>query len=125
MPNTFDWVEIRTHDVERTARFFERLFGWTAVQEVAAGGSAYRIVDTGGEPRLENLRRGGMWARPEGAASGVVVYVRVDEIEATLARVVELGGRVVEPKVAQGRAYRAAFADPEGNLFGLWEEREE
>ena len=27
MPNTFDWIEIRTGDVEETARFYEDLFG--------------------------------------------------------------------------------------------------
>jgi len=124
MASTFDWVEIRTSDMEATASFYERLFGWRVVRREAAGESAYWIFDTGGEPRTENLRCGGMWQRAAGEGPGVVVYVLVEDIEAALRKVVDLGGAVVTPKTPQGRAWRACFADPSGNVLGLWEESE-
>lgn len=122
MTNTFDWIEIRTANVRETADFYGDLFGWKVIQQVSADGQAVWIFDTGGEPRLENLRRGGIWERPPGEPLGLVVYVAVADIEATLQRATELGGRVVTGRTRQGRAYRACLADPNGNLLGLWEE---
>ena len=122
MANTFDWVEIRTGDIERTARFYERLFSWQVVHRDTTEGTDYWIFDTGAEPRLQNIRRGGMWLQTGGRGLGVVVYVVVRDIEAILAQAQELGGAVVVPRTRQGPAFRACFRDPDGNLLGLWEE---
>lgn len=84
MPNTFDWVEIRVSDVEKTAQFYETLFGWRIAQKETAEGSDYWIFGTGDKPRMENIKRGGMWLRPEGESVGVVVYIVVDNIESVL-----------------------------------------
>ncbi|MCK4432442.1 MAG: VOC family protein, partial [Methanomicrobia archaeon] len=43
MVNTFDWIEIRTGDIEKTAAFYENLFGWKVVQKIDAEGSPYWI----------------------------------------------------------------------------------
>ena len=123
MANTFDWIEIRTSNIEATADFYESLFDWRVTERETAGGSDVWIFDTGGEPRVQNLRRGGIWLRPEGESLGVVVYIVVDDIETTLKRVVELGGKAVTPKGPLGAGYGAYFADPSGNLLGLYEEK--
>jgi len=123
MANTFDWIEIATRNVAETASFYERLFGWQIIQKETADGFDVWIFDTGGEPRVQNLRRGGIWSRPDDEPLGIVVYIVVDDIEATLKKVRELGGEVVASKIPQGPAYRAYFTDPSGNLFGLWEEK--
>lgn len=122
MSNTFDWVEIRTRDIARAGDFYENVFSWRVVDRETADGSDYWIVDTGDEPRVENLRRAGIWLTPEGRGVGVVVYVVVEDIDAVLARVGEFGGESLGPKVGEGRAFKAYFRDPDGNLFGLWEE---
>ena len=122
--NTFDWIEIHTADIEVCAHFYESLFGWQFTEKETAEGSAVWLFDTGGEPRVENLRRGGIWQRPAGEPLGVVVYIVVEDIDAMLNRVGELGGQIVGAKMPQGpAAYRAYFTDPSGNLFGLWEEK--
>ena len=123
MPNTFDWVEIRVRDVEKTAQFYETLFGWRITRKETAEGSDYWIFDTGGKPRMENIKRGGMWLRPEGESVGVVVYIVVDNIESVLDKVTEQGGRIVTPKTPHGSAFHAYFTDPSGNIFGLREEK--
>jgi predicted enzyme related to lactoylglutathione lyase len=123
MSNTFDWIEIRTKDIEKTAHFYESLFGWRVLNKETAEGSPVWIFDTGGEPRLENLRRAGIWLRPSDEIRGFVVYVLVDDIEATLKRVVELGGKVATPKAPIGAGYGAYFTDPEGNYLGLYEDK--
>jgi hypothetical protein len=122
MANTFDWVEIRTKNLKKTAEFYEILFGWEILGKETGDGFDYWIFDTGTEPRTRNIQRGGMWLRPESEALGVVVYILVDDIETTLKKVVELGGKVILPKAAQNSAFKAFFADPNGNMFGLWEE---
>ncbi|MBN1485450.1 MAG: VOC family protein [Chloroflexia bacterium] len=122
MPNTFDWIEIRTRDAAKTARFYEHVFGWRVTKKLEADGTAVWLFDTGDEPRLENLRRGGIWARPSADRLGIVVYILVDDIEATLEKVAAMGGEVVRPKAPQGSSCLAFFADPSGNILGLWEE---
>jgi len=87
MANTFDWVEIRTRDTQKAAKFYEDLFGWKVVCRETADGSDYWIFDTGDEPRVENLRRGAMWLRPDNDDLGVVVYVVVEDIEVVLQKV--------------------------------------
>jgi predicted enzyme related to lactoylglutathione lyase len=123
MANTFDWIEIRTSDIEATAAFYESVFGWKITEKESAGGSAVWIFDTGGEPRLQNLRRGGIWLRPTGEAPRVVVYIVVADIQATLRRITELGGSVVSPRAPIGAGYAAFFTDPAGILLGLYEDQ--
>ncbi len=123
MTHTFDWIEIRTHNMEATAAFYESLFGWRITDRQTADGLDVWILDTGGEPRVENLRRGGIWLRPEGERLGFVVYVLVDDIEATLERVTQLGGEVVGRRISVGAGHAAYFTDPSGNLVALYEER--
>jgi len=36
-------------------------------------------------------------------------------------KVVKMGGKIVAPKSKEGENAVATFADPEGNLFGLYE----
>ncbi len=123
MTNTFDWVEIWTKEIERTADFFKNLFGWEIIGKDEANGSEVWIFDTGDKPRLEKLQMGGLWSKPKGESTGVVVYIVVESIDEILNRVEELGGKIIIPKTSQGLAYRACFSDPSGNVFGLWEER--
>jgi len=120
--HTFDWIEIRTHDIEATAAFYESLLGWRITDKQIADGLDVWILDTGGEPRVENLRRGGIWLRPKSEPLGFVVYVLVDDIEATLEHVTQLGGEVVGPRIPVGAGHAAYFTDPSGNLVALYEE---
>lgn len=122
MANTLDWVEFRTDDIETLARFYGELFGWKTIAQETVDGSEVRIFDTGGEPRMENLRRGGIWARPAGERLGLVIYVHVADIEATLGQVAALGGKVARAREFMAGAYMAAFTDPCGNLIGLYED---
>lgn len=123
MANTLDWFEIRTHHLETAAAFYEALFGWKITHKETAGGSDVWIFEMGSEPRIENLRRGGIWQRPEGEALGIVAYILVDDIEATLERVAPLGGRVSNSKMPIGSGYGAFFTDPDGNVIGLYQEK--
>lgn len=125
MINTFDWIEIRTGDIHATTKFYTALFGWRIIQETKADRTDVWIFDTGAEPRLENLRRGGIWFRPEGESLGIVVYIRVEDIDTTLERVTALGGKVIRTKIPVGSGYAGYFKDPSGNLLALYQDGDE
>ena len=49
-----------------------------------------------------------------------IFYVQVDDIETSLQKAAELGGKTVVPKVDIPMGSFAWFADPDGNTVGLW-----
>lgn len=65
----------------------------------------------------------GIMEYPNPVADGVVMYWAVDNLEATVARLEELGATVKEPIRAFGdNGFRAAaVVDPFGNLVGVME----
>ncbi|MEW6686778.1 MAG: VOC family protein [Candidatus Edwardsbacteria bacterium] len=114
MANIFNWVEIRVRNLEKAKKFYKALFGWK-ISGKDNKDFAYWLIDTGTKPG------GGMWRMPENKPLGVFVYILVDDIDATLKRVEQLGGKVTVPKNPAGEPM-AFFTDPDGNILGLWEE---
>ncbi len=111
MTNAVMHWQMLSADPERTAAFYGRLFGWEVSN---ANGMGYREVRTGGDVD------GGIWPAPPGAPEAVQLYVAVEDIDAALAKVVELGGSVVMPRqvLPDGDAMALAL-DPLGRSFGL------
>jgi predicted enzyme related to lactoylglutathione lyase len=114
------WWEIETPAPERFQEFHGRLWGWTF--EAAFGGTEldadYWLIKSGGTS-IGGLRRSETGAEPH---PGVRLYLEVDDLEATLARVTALGGRIERDRVALGGADRwfAVVRDPGEISFGLW-----
>ena len=49
-------------------------------------------------------------------------YLHVQSVEETVERIQELGGTVLRPKTAVPKAaWYAVVADPEGNIFAIWQ----
>jgi uncharacterized protein len=111
-----DWArpvvhwEIVARDPERQAAFYRELFNW----EVGDGAIMQIAPGLGGpEPGPAGHIRPG--DRP-----GVVLYVQVRDLPASLARAVQLGARLVtEPFDVPGGPTLAAVDDPEGNPLVL------
>ena len=112
--NRFNWVEIRVRDLEKAQKFYGSLFDWKITGDENKD-YAYWIINTG-----EKLG-GGLWRMPKEKPTGVYVYIAVDDIEKTLEMVVKMGGKVIVPKSKENGNAMATFADPDGNLFGLYE----
>jgi predicted enzyme related to lactoylglutathione lyase len=109
MPNPVVHFEIAGKDGAGIQQFYSDAFGW-AVD--ASNPMGYGIV----EPQGEGI--GGGVTGADNAA--VTFYIQVDDLEATLARVAELGGKtVMDVTVIPGMVTMAQFADPEGNVVGL------
>ena len=108
------YVEIPAADVERSAAFYQAVFGWNIRQR----GDGHKAFDDGvGEVS-------GAWVigRPPAAKPGLLLYVMVDSVEATMKMVVANGGTIVQPIGADAPEITARFADPAGNVIGLYQE---
>ena len=60
------------------------------------------------------------------SSQGVLIHFNCEDIDETLAIVLEKGGKVMIPKTkieAEGRGYFAVFSDNEGNRIGLYADR--
>ena len=114
--------EIPFDDGDRARAFYQTTFGWGLTPMPEMG---YTMVSTGpmGDqgPAESGYIGGGMMQRSE-PSQGPIITVDVDDIDATLAKVEELGGKIVRPRQEVGQmGFTAYFTDTEGNLTGLWQ----
>ena len=111
------YLEIPCADPQAAADFYAKVFGW----QVRKRGDGTIAFDDGvGE--VSGAFETGRVAQPD---SGVLVYVMVDSVEGTLGEIVAAGGSVVRPIGADAPEVTARFADPFGNVFGLYQEPSE
>ncbi len=108
------YVELPAHDVARSAEFYEKVFGWRTRRR---GDGALAFDDGVGQVS-------GTWVsgRPPAASPGLLIYVMVDSIAATIDRILAHGGAVVQPVGADAPEITARFRDPAGNVLGLYQE---
>jgi predicted enzyme related to lactoylglutathione lyase len=108
------YLEIPTDDIGRSAAFYEAVFGW----ELRRRGDGAVAFDDGVGQVSGTWRTG----RPPSTGAGLLVYVMVDDVEATMAAVGAHGGTIVQPVGADSPEITARFTDPYGNLLGLYQE---
>jgi predicted enzyme related to lactoylglutathione lyase len=60
--------------------------------------------------------------RPPSTNPGLLVYVMVDSVAATVEVVTAHGGQIVQPIGADAPEITARFLDPAGNVIGLYQE---
>ncbi len=111
------FFEIVSADHERAQQFYADLFDWKVSPDPALGG--YGLVDT--QAGSEAIA-GGIGPSQAPGDTGVKIYIRVDDLAASLDRAEELGGRTLVPPMdlPAGFGRIAVFADPDGNPVGLW-----
>jgi hypothetical protein len=108
------YIEIPSTDIARSADFYSRVFGWR-IRQRGDGQSAFD--DTTGEVS-------GTWVlrRPPSAQPGLLIYIMVDSVAATLDAIVANGGEIVQPIGADAPEITARFRDPGGNVIGLYQQ---
>ena len=118
MGNAVMWFEITSTDPDRARSFYTQLFGWTGEAPPELGG--YVLLDTGAP--AETVGGGIGAADPGGLPPGILMYVRVDDLAATLAAAEGLGGSTLTPptKLPADNGSIAVLADPDGHAMGLW-----
>ena len=109
------YLEIPALDARRSADFYSQIFGWTIR---VRGDGHLAFDDTVGEVSGSFVS-----GRPP-ALPGLLFYIMVDSVEATLERVLALDGTVVQPIGVEAPEITARFMDPGGNVIGLYQERQ-
>jgi uncharacterized protein len=109
------YIEMPASDVARSAEFYKRVFGWNIRQR---GDGSTAFDDTVGQVS-------GAWALGRSPSEpGLLIYIMVDSVAASLEAVVESGGTVVQPIGFDAPEITARFRDPGGNVIGLYQQRE-
>ena len=100
--------------MQRSAEFYEQVFGWTTRRR---GDGAVAFDDATGEVS-------GTWTlgRPASPTPGLLLYIMVDDAVATVASIEAHGGAIVQPIGGDAPEITARFADPGGNVLGIYQE---
>lgn len=108
------YIEMPTTDIARSADFYKRVFGWN-VRKRGDGTTAFDHAT--GEVS-------GAWVlgRPPAAKPGLLFYIMVDSVAATVDTVIGNGGELVQPIGADAPEITARFRDPGGNVIGLYQQ---
>jgi len=117
-PGTLIWNELLTNDPEAAAAFYTKVFGWSHEMSDMPSGP-YHLFKDG-----EEFRAGMMAITPEMGEMppNWSVYLAVADMDASVARVRELGGRVEgEVMDVEGVGKMAVTADPTGAYFMMME----
>jgi predicted enzyme related to lactoylglutathione lyase len=108
------YLEIPATDLARSAEFYQRVFGWNIRKR---GDGSVAFDDGVGEVS-------GTWVlgRPPSSGPGLLIYIMVNSVAATLDAIVADGGEVVQPIGGDAPEITARFRDPAGNVIGLYQE---
>ena len=108
------YVEIPALEIQRSAEFYANVFGWRTRKR---GDGALAFDDGVGQVS-------GTWVhgRKPMTEVGLLLYIMVDDIASTIAKVEAAGGEIVQPVGADAPEITARFRDPGGNVLGLYQQ---
>jgi len=108
------YVEIPASDVNQSADFYRRAFGWQTRQR---GDGSTAFDDTVNEVS-------GTWVLGRKAASepGLMLYIMVGNAASAVQAIVSAGGEIVHQSGPGAREVVATFLDPAGNLIGIYQQ---
>jgi uncharacterized protein len=114
----FVWYELMTTDIETAKAFYANVVGW-GTRDASASGLAYRLFTAGDSPvtGLMNVPEG---ARRTGVTPQWMGYVGVDDVDAAVDRIKQLGGAVYVPPTDLPNISRfSVVADPQMATLAL------
>ncbi len=107
------YLEIPAMDIERSARFYTKVFGWKTRKR---GDGSTAFDDAVGEVS-------GTWVlgRPPSSLPGILIYIMVDSVVEKMDAVIIHGGEIVQGIGGDAPEITARFRDPAGNIIGLYQ----
>jgi predicted enzyme related to lactoylglutathione lyase len=123
IPGVPCWVDTTQPDVDKAGEFYGAIFGWE-LEDLMPPGSGTRYLEARiGGKRVAAISAGDPQNPPTEATWNM--YVWVDDVEATAAKVEAAGGKVVTPPMeVMDAGWMATFTDREGASFGVWQPKE-
>ena len=117
------WVDLFARDVEQLTQFYSTLAPYEGDRQMAAEEVERVVLSAHGRPRAGLVQVG-----EEANRSAWVPYVRVEDVDATMEKVLAGGGFAIVPsdeRLLDGNL--AIFVDPNGGVTGIvkWEFEEE
>jgi uncharacterized protein len=103
--------ELNAKDATRAKRFYSGLFGWSFKDSPMPGIEYYLVDGTTPAGAINPMQQ----------EPGPVVYFDSDDIDASLAKVRDLGGKADDKMPIPGQGWFAACVDTEGNKFSLFQ----
>jgi len=92
-PGTPNWFELHTRDYDASVQFYRDVFKWDT--HVASDAPELRYTTLGeGDDQLAGIMDASAFL-PEGVPAHWSIYFGVDDADAALAQIVDLGGSVV------------------------------
>ena len=111
------WFELHTRDYDTAVAFYRDVFHWDTHVEEDSPEFRY-TTQRDGETQLAGIIDATSYL-PEGVPAHWVLYFGVDDTDAAIAKVVELGGSVVQPADDTPYGRIAAVTDATGANFRL------
>ena len=107
------YIEMPAADINTSATFYKNVFDWHVRQR---GDGATAFDDAVNEVS-------GAWVlnRKPMTEIGMLFYIMVDNIEATVDLIIANRGKIVQP-VVKSPEIVAIFSDPAGNLIGVYQQ---
>jgi uncharacterized protein len=114
-PGTMNWAEVQTRDKGAAQPFYEQVFGYeTETTDMGAAGG-YVLLKVNGQPAAGLIQIDPEWGD---VPSNWSVVFEVEDCDAAVAKVQELGGSVIrEPQDLEGVGRFAVVADRWGAVF--------
>jgi len=109
--------ELHTRDYDRSIQFYKDVFGWEPETAADEADFRYTLLPIG-DGENAGVMDASAWL-PEAAPAHWTMYVCVDDVDASLARVNELGGTTVVAGEDTPYGRLATAADSTGALFRL------
>ena len=116
-PNVPSWFELHTRDYEKAVAFYRDVFRWDT--DTVGDTPEFRYTTLkGADGYLAGIMDASAFL-PEGVPNHWSVYFGVDDADATLKRIGELGGATVVPAEDTPYGRLATATDPTGAQFKL------
>ena len=111
------WFELHTRDYEDSVSFYRNVFRWTTNAVGDTPEFRYTVLAEGDEQYAGIMDASAFL--PDGVPAHWSVYFGCDDADATLAKIVELGGQVVVPAEDTPYGRLATASDVNGAVFKL------
>ncbi|MFC3494047.1 VOC family protein [Glycomyces rhizosphaerae] len=114
----FTTISYYAQDLEAAKAWYTELLGIEPYFEVPGGYVEFRVGDYQHELGIVQ----GDWAPHDlnAAPGGVKTYWHVDDLDATMERLLAMGAKEYEPKTVRGEGFvTASFLDPFGNILAV------
>jgi uncharacterized protein len=112
-PGGISYMQLPAIDARASAGFYEAVFGW----HIRGRDTAH----VGFSDATGDIIGAWITDRAISREPGILPYIYVNGIDATLAKVTTNGGEIVREPYPEGDLWVATFRDPAGNVLGVWQ----